>query len=86
MESSTSVAIIVLALIIVLVVKVFIANEFCTVAEEKGYDEEGRKYFWIPFLLGITGYLLIIALPDRKKDQEKNTLDKDSVHDELPEL
>lgn len=51
-------------LAVVLIIQYFVAAEFYDVANKKGY--ESRKYFWIPFLLGITGYLLVIALPDRK--------------------
>lgn len=45
----------------------FIAKWFCEAAQEKGYHD--KKYFWICFLLGAIGYLLIIALPDRKNNQ-----------------
>lgn len=54
-----------------------IANEFYKAAQAKGYSE--KKYLWLPFLLGVVGYLLVIALPDRG-----NTLKVAS--DELPDL
>lgn len=48
----------------VLYLWVYICNQFKTAAADKGY--EGRRFFWIPFFLGIIGILLIIALPNRK--------------------
>ena len=54
-----------------------IANEFYKVAQDKGYSN--KKYLWISFWLGIIGYLLVIALPDRRKTAQ-------SVADELPDL
>lgn len=43
---------------------VYICNKFRFAAAEKGY--EGRCYFWITFLCGIVGMLLVIALPDKR--------------------
>lgn len=54
-----------------------IANHFFEVAQMKGFRE--RKYLWICFLLGMVGYLLVIALPDRGNTQQ-------AISDELPEL
>lgn len=54
-----------------------IAKEFYNVAQAKGYSE--KKYLWLPFWLGIIGYLLVIALPDRGGAPKP-------VIDELPEL
>lgn len=42
---------------------IYLANRFYDVAVMKGHRE--RKYFWICFWLGLVGYLLVIALPDR---------------------
>lgn len=42
-----------------------VAREFYRAACGKGSWE--KKYFWLPFLLGFVGYLLIIALPDYSK-------------------
>lgn len=50
---------------VLLVFAYFIAHCFFEVAEEKGYHS--KKYFWICFWLGVIGYLLVIALPDRGK-------------------
>lgn len=45
----------------------YLANCFYDIACEKGFYD--RRYFWISFLLGIVGYLMVIALPDRKKEK-----------------
>lgn len=54
-----------------------IAKEFYKAAQAKGYSE--KKYLWICFLLGMVGYLLVIALPDRGNTSKP-------VSDELPDL
>ncbi len=41
------------------------AKQFYYAATEKGYYS--AKYFWIPFAALISGYLLIVALPDKTK-------------------
>lgn len=45
----------------------YIANCFYEIACMKGFYE--KCYFWIPFFLGIVGYLLVVALPDRKNEK-----------------
>lgn len=45
----------------------YLANCFYDIACEKGFVE--RRYFWIPFLLGIVGYIMVAALPDRRKEK-----------------
>lgn len=54
-----------------------IAKEFYIVAQAKGYSE--KKYLWLCFLLGVIGYLLVIALPDRSNTPV-------ALCDELPDL
>lgn len=54
---------IILMVTIFLVIDILISLEFHKVAIEKGYSR--MKYFWMCFFLGIVGYLLVIALPDR---------------------
>lgn len=71
----TIVYLLVLALIIVLAY--YMAKWFYEVAEEKGYHD--KKYFWICFWLGIAGYLLVVAMPDRGNGQQ-------SAINDLPEL
>lgn len=55
----------------------YISKCFFEAANAKGYYS--KKYFWLCFLLGFVGYLLVIALPDRGAT-------KQVVLDELPEL
>ncbi len=55
----------------------YVAKQFREAAKMKGYDQ--TKYFWLCFLLGAVGYLLVIALPDRSDIQK-------IVSDELPDL
>lgn len=60
------------ALIIGLILDYFIANWFAQIAADKGHPE--KKYFWLCFLLGLIGYILVIALPDRGNHQSHNDL------------
>lgn len=53
-----------IGLIVVLVVNYVIADNFMTIAQDKGHNE--RKYFHFCFWLGIVGYLMVVALPDRR--------------------
>ena len=61
--------------IAILVLSYFIAKWFFEVVEEKGYHD--KKYFWICFWLGLPGWLLVIALPNRGMGQP-------TVIDDLP--
>ena len=54
-------ALILLAVAAALTVYYLIAKKFADIAAGKGYSE--TKNFWICFLLGIIGYLWVIALP-----------------------
>lgn len=73
-----SVIIILAVAALIIWINYLIAEEFYTVVKAKGYFYE-RKYFWICFFLGMVGYLLVIALPDRSGVQKV-------AHDELPPL
>ena len=68
-----------MVLVVILILSYMIAEWFYEVAEEKGYHD--TKYLWICFWLGIIGYLLVVALPDRG-NMQKAEIDSD----ELPEL
>ena len=66
----------ILIIIVILACNLFLASEFSQAAQDKGYGD--TKYWWICFLLGIAGWILIAALPDRgrfafteKTDSEK---------------
>ena len=56
----------ILSLVIVLAINWFAAKEFKKIASYKGYDDE--KYFWWSFLAGPIGYLMVVALPNKKGD------------------
>lgn len=85
-------------LVIAVVIDFLVANEFYQVAKKKGHKE--IKYFWLSFFLGIIGYLLVIALPDRGmqyfqgnisgqgivKPQIQNPSNAGSAYNDLPEL
>ena len=69
----------------------FIAEQFYEAAKAKGYSD--KKYFWITFWLGLIGYCLIIALPDRGAPAavpvagtEQPVISNALLYDELPEL
>ena len=61
------------ALMFAIMVDYLISKEFEFIAIEKGYQE--KRYFWYPFVFGIVGYLLVIALPYKcKTDNTLTTL------------
>lgn len=68
-------------LLILILVLGLIADEFFKIAKMKGHNN--RKYFWISFLCGIVGYMLVIALPDNRRHIGGHVPQDD---DELPEL
>lgn len=70
---------IILAAVAVIVLSLFIAEEFARIAAMKGYKRDNR-YFWWTFLCGIVGMAMVIALPSEGKAAD-NTGD-----DELPEI
>ena len=55
----------------------FLASQFSEVATLKGYND--KKYYWICFWLGLPGWLLVVALPNRG-----NSIPV--ISDELPDL
>ncbi|MBO5555792.1 MAG: hypothetical protein J5927_01275 [Oscillospiraceae bacterium] len=52
-----------LGVIAALIADYFVAREFYKAAVMKGWPQ--KKYFWFSFLLGLAGWLLVAALPDR---------------------
>lgn len=78
--------IIIVVCVVLLVIQYFIAKEFYEIAVMKGFDE--TKYLVLPFLLGIAGMLLVIALPDRSRTvQSQASSQVQSQQDEaLPQL
>ena len=57
-------------LILAIVIRFYLADVFYSVACDKGYDS--RKFFWIPFLFGVIGFILVAALPDRRDEYDLN--------------
>ena len=49
-------------LIAIIYLMKYVAELFYDVAVAKGHTN--RAYFWLSFLLGVAGYLLVVALPD----------------------
>ena len=70
----------IIAIIIYIFVRYWIAKQFYEVANLKGYYE--KKYLWIPFMF-FAGYLLIIALPSKNVSVVNKTK---KVVEDLPEL
>lgn len=66
----------ILLLVIVIAIDWFLATLAANIADQKGYDDEHTKFFWICFLFGIIGYILVAALPDRNLQTEIKHLAK----------
>ena len=45
-----------------LLINVVVCTKFADIAADKGYSH--NSYFWCCFFLGITGYIMVAALPD----------------------
>lgn len=54
---------ILLSAIVMLVVQIIVTDRFCDITEAKGYPR--NTYYWYCFLLGVVGYMMVLALPDR---------------------
>lgn len=55
----------------------WIAGLFYDAAKMKGFNS--RVYFWVSFLFGPVGWILVCALPDRGNTPQ-------AISDELPDL
>ena len=67
-----------LAVIVALLyLQYIIAKEFYSAAVTKGYSN--KKYLWYCFFLGMIGYLMVIALPNKIVRTNQSA-------DELPEI
>lgn len=63
----------------------YVASQFQRVAREKGWDE--RKFYWLSFLMGAVGWMLVVALPDRNAPAAVVAAPaRQVVSDELPPL
>lgn len=61
-----------IALIILIIIDVKIANNMQSIAADKGY--EGKKYWHYCFWLGFIGYAMIIAMPDKKTQEQQQAI------------
>ena len=61
----------ILVLIVVLFIWAYAASEMSFNAEDKGYDKS--KYFHICFWLGLPGYLIVLGLKDKTKENISST-------------
>ena len=61
---------IILVIALCIVIRIYLSLCLYEIANEKGFDE--KRYFWIPFLFGMPGYLMVIALPDRGAEYQIN--------------
>lgn len=62
----------------------FVTYEFGKAAGMKGHQK--MRYFWIAFFLPIAGYMLVIALPDRRDDFVPQKQFCENNDNELPEI
>lgn len=69
-------------LAVFLLIRYLISNEFYKAAKMKGHSS--KKYLWICFLLGMVGYLLVIALPNIS--EKANGSNTDIFNDNLPQI
>ena len=56
--------------IALLIVNASLASRFEQIAAEKGFSD--KAYFWWCFFMGIAGYLMVVALPDRECEETSN--------------
>ncbi len=78
MVTAVSIGLVVLGLVIA--IGFFAAKAMCEIAAMKGHPQ--KRYFWWCFWLPAIGFLMVIALPDRKSAQAQSV----PGLDELPEL
>lgn len=77
-------------LLIATLVNFGISSEFNRIANEKGY--EGSKYGWWCFFTSIVGYIMVAALPDRRRPEYAPSSapvesdDPAEENEDLPEL
>ena len=55
-----------------LIILYAIANVFYSIACMKGHND--KKYFWWCFFVPPAGYLMVVALPDRPKEEKSESL------------
>lgn len=67
--------------IISLLISYLVAEEFDKITVIKGYPP--KKYFWWCFLLGIIGWFMVIALPDRVSEKQKQADEERAIAERL---
>ena len=55
--------------VVALIIQYFVAKQFESAAADKGY--QGSRFFHLSFWLGLPGWLLVIALPDRGSNNKR---------------
>lgn len=70
--------IVLIACAIGLAIHWYLAKQFLAIAGEKGFHD--KKYLWICFWLGLPGWIMVCALPDR------GNCTAPIISDELPDL
>lgn len=82
-----------LSFVVAICISAFLASEMSNIAEQKGYEQ--RRYFHICFWLGLFGFLIVIALPDKvlleKLEASNRPLSNfgvgwETINDDLPQL
>lgn len=61
------------------VINWFAAKQFQEIAKLKGHH--GDTYFWWCFFLGLCGWAMVIALPDRANAQMQSSVSVDDLPD-----
>ena len=59
--------------IVFIIIQFFIAAEMEEIAKIKGC-EYSKRYFWFSFLLGLPGWIMVAALPNKNLEDQLNTL------------
>lgn len=68
----------IIGICIALVIDYLIAKAFANCAKDKGYQYS--TYFWVCFLLGMIGYCVVAALPDKILNEKMHQILKQTTH------
>jgi len=58
----------ILSIVVGLIFDYVIATEMSAIAQSKGC-ENPRRYFWYSFLFGVSGWIMVAALPNKKLEK-----------------
>lgn len=82
------IVLILIILAVVILISYIAASAFDEIAVSKGYPP--MSYFWYCFWLGLAGWLMVVALPDRTAKPSNQTVIKPAnqaeASDRLPKL